>query len=103
MVENKKKYADWEIEDIIDYCQKHNEVEWLKTTAAKKVVRPIYPKVESVSKTGKKTWKQDKKQEPIGQKEDKISFVELKSEFMEHFNLVEREEKTSFHDLIANL
>lgn len=105
MVENEKKYADWQIEEIIAYCQEHNEVEWLKATASKQIERPIYPKVESVSKTGKKTMRMDKTAKPIGTKMDKISFVELKSEFIEHFKLGEEKEpaKPSFYEIIANL
>lgn len=99
-----KEYKDWKIEDIIAWCQANNQVAWLKTTAAKKIAHPVYPKVENISKTGKKTMVQDKKQAPIGTVEKEITFVELKAEFIATF--FEKEEKpasTSFIDRIAAL
>ena len=54
----------WKIGDITKWCVDNGEVAWLKEEAAKKVEHKVYPKVESVSKNGKKSWKSDKTQEP---------------------------------------
>lgn len=96
-------YKDWTLEAIVDWCKEHNEVEWLKATAAKKVEKKIYPKVESVSKNGKKSWKMDKTQ-PYKIEFVKISFVELKGEFIAKFIETEpKEKKPSMYDIIAAL
>ena len=99
-----KGYMDWELEDIIKWCQENNQVAWLKAEAAKKVERKVYPKVESLSKNGKKSWKQDKSQEPTIELVP-ISFVELKSAFLENFKLKEpaKAKKPNMYDIIANL
>lgn len=95
-------HKDMKIEEIIAYCQEHNEVEWLKATAAKKTARKVYPRV--VGEDGKKHV--DKTQEPKIV-EQPISFVELKAAFMDRFAPDERvgskNKKPTFHDLIANL
>lgn len=97
------KYKDWTLEAIIEWCKAHGEVEWLKATAAKKVERKIFPKVESVSKNGKKSWKQDKSAEPTIEMLP-ISFVELKGEFISKFiEKTPKEKKLSMYDIIANL
>lgn len=99
-----KAYTKWKIEEIIEWCVANGEVEWLKTTSQKIVNRPIYPKVPNVSKTGKNTMVYDKTQEPIGYEESKISFVELKSEFIAtFFESQKKEKKPSMYDLIAAL
>ena len=99
-----KAYKDWQIEDIIAWCQANNQVEWLKTTAAKNIKRNIYPKVPHVSKTGKHTMVQDKKAEPIGTETTPITFVELKREFVAtFFEKKEKAKKTSMYDIIKGL
>ena len=74
-------YKDMRIEDIIDWCTKHDAVDWLKETAAKTFV-----------KDGK---------------ERRISFIELKLEFVKKF-MPEiapkaQSKKPSMYDLIAKL
>lgn len=99
-----KDYRDWNIDDIIAWCQANNQVAWLKTTAAKKVKRNIYPKVDNISKSGKHTKKQDKTQKPIGTETTPITFVELKREFIATF--FEKEVKVkepTMYDKIASL
>lgn len=99
-----KDYRDWNIDDIIAWCQANGQVEWLKTTAAKKIKRNIYPMIDNVSKTGKHTKKQDKTAKPIGTETTPITFVELKKEFISAF--FEKEEKTkkpTMYDRIASL
>jgi hypothetical protein len=99
-----RAYKDWKIEDIIAWCQANGQVDWLKTVAAKQVKRPVYPTVENISKTGKRTKKQDKSAEPIGYVESAITFVELKKEFIEtFFEVKEKESKPSMYDIIKNL
>lgn len=93
---------DMTIEDIIAYCQEHNEIEWLKATASKMTERKVYPRVKG--EDGKKHV--DKSQAPKIVKQP-ISFVELKAEFMDKFAPDERvgdkNKKPSFHTRIANL
>lgn len=96
-------YKEWTLEAIIDYCKAHGQVEWLKATAQKKVERKVYPKVESTSKNGKKSWKQDKSAEPTIEYVP-ISFVELKGEFISKFiETTPKKKKASMYDIIANL
>lgn len=98
-----KNYKDWELPDIINWCQENNQVEWLKATAAKKVERKVYPRIESISKSGKKSWKQDKTQTPTIELRP-ISYVELKAVFISTF--IDKEPKTkkpSMYDIIAAL
>lgn len=99
-----KLYKDWKMPDIIAWCQANGQVDWLKTTAAKTVKHPVYPLVDNVSKTGKRTKKQDKTAEPIGYVEKKVTFVEIKKEFIAtFFEAKEVTKKPSFYDIIANL
>ena len=99
-----KAYKDWDMDDIIAWCQANDKVDWLKTTAAKTVKRPIYPKVAHESKTGKKTMVMDKTQEPIGYEESRITYVEIKSEFIDTFiGREKKEKKPSMYDRIAAL
>lgn len=75
------EYQNMKIEHIIEWCKEHNEVEWLKETAAKTFV-----------KDGK---------------ERRISFIELKIEFTRKF-MPEiapktKEKKLSMYELIGKL
>ena len=98
-----KNYKDWQLEDIIAWCKENNQVAWLKATAAKKVEHKIYPKVPSVSKNGKNSWKQDKTQ-PYTIELKPISFVELKKEFIATFiDPTPKEKKPSMYEIIAAL
>jgi hypothetical protein len=105
-MENETKemgFKDWQLEDIVQWCKDHGEVAWLKAEAAKTVERKVYPKVESVSKSGKKSWKLDKTQ-PYTIEYVPISFVELKSNFLaKFFDRKPKEKKPSMYDIIANL
>lgn len=75
-------YKDMKIEDIIEYCKKHDAVDWLKEAAAK-----TYE-----TKDGK---------------ERRISFIELKLEFVKKFmpEIAPKAQakKPSMYDLIAKL
>lgn len=74
-------YKDMTIEDIIDWCTKNGQVDWLKDAATKTFV-----------KDGK---------------ERRISFIELKLEFVKKFmpSIAPKAQpkKPSMYDLIANL
>jgi hypothetical protein len=115
-------YANLEIEDIIKYCQGQGEeaITWLKETAEKEYEVPIYPKIlvprydedgnPVYTKKGKIAKKRvyDKTAKPIGKEMRKISYVELKSAFVEKFELDSilkepKAEKLSMYDLIKNL
>ena len=68
------------IDDIIDWCQANNQVAWLKATAAQKTTQKRYPRVKG--EDGKYTV--DKTQEPKVV-ETPITFIELKTKFVETF------------------
>lgn len=74
-------YKDMKIEDIIEWCVSHKETDWLKEAAAKTFV-----------KDGK---------------ERRISFIELKLEFVKKFMPdiapQSKPKKPSMYDLIAKL
>lgn len=63
--------AKWKFEDMVAYAKEQGELEWLKALVNSKVEHKVYPKVESVSKKGKKSWKADKTAEP------KIEYVDI--------------------------
>ena len=67
------------LEDIIEWCQDNNQVEWLKKTANEKVKKEIYP---TISVNGK--IKEDKSQEPTIE-EKPITFIQLKAKFIDTF------------------
>ena len=75
-------YKDMRIEDIIAWCQENKEVDWLKEAAAK-------------------TYKTE------DGKERRISFIELKLEFVKKFmpSIAPKAQpkKPSMYDLIAKL
>lgn len=79
---NTMNYRDMKIEDIIKYCQEHNEVAWLKETAAKTL-----PTADGG--------------------ERKISFIEIKlafvNKFMPEIAPKAKEKKPSMYEIIANL
>lgn len=104
------------IKDIGEWCIANEQTEWLKATGAKKVEYKVYPKIK-VPKIDKKTGEQardakgnllyttvsDKTKEPIIE-ERPISFIQLKTEFIEHFSLGEpKKKKMSMYDYIASL
>jgi hypothetical protein len=103
-----KNYLEWKIEDIIAYCQEHNQVEWLKATAAKKVECKVYPriKVAKLQKDGSTKWVSvaDKSQQPKVEVRP-ISFVEIKTEFLNKFGLApaKKQKAPTMYDKIANL
>ena len=73
-------YKKMTIDDIIDWCVKNNQTEWLKKIASKKVPYEVYPRIKNAE--GKSV--ADKTQKPI-RKMRKISFVQIKSKFVEEF------------------
>ena len=101
------QFKDLSMDDIIAYCQANNQLEWLKTIANKQITHKIYPKVQHISKTGKKTMVQDKTQPAIGSEKRPITFVELKKAFIDTFHAdskaPKKEKKASFIDKINAL
>ena len=103
-----KGFLDWDLADIIEYCKKNNEVEWLKATAKKQVPTKIYPriKVEKTKADGTtyKTTEADKSQKPKVEMRP-ISFVQLKTEFLEKFNLMpaKKAKQPTMYDIIDAL
>ncbi len=86
------------IEDIIAYCEKHNETDWLVETVNKEYPCKIHPRI--VNEEGKKVV--DKKAEPTIVMRP-ITFVQLKKEFVEKFfpeTIKGTVKKESFHELV---
>ncbi len=63
------------IDDIIAWCRAHDQVDWLKAKASEKREFKVYPKVDG---------KTDKSQ-PYTIEMRPISFIQLKSDFVEMF------------------
>lgn len=86
--DQKKKYQDIQLADIINWCKANNQVAWLKEIAEKE-----YPVKDK--ETG----------EVVGTR--KITYIELKlafvREFMPTFAPKAKEKKPSMYDLIASL
>ncbi len=99
-----KPIKNWGYPEIAEWCVANKQVKWLKAEEAKKVKVKVYPKVESVSRNGKKSWQYDKTK-PYMIEEKDISFIELKQNFLEKFGFKEpkKEKKPTFHDLIKAL
>lgn len=104
------------LEQIIEFCKEHNDIAWLKETAAKKVPVEVYPKTKA-PKIDPETGEQlksakgkplfvsvpDTTKEPTVEMRP-ISFIQLKSEFMAHFALGEpKNKKPTMYDIIAAL
>ena len=92
------KVKDLTIGDIIAWCREHDQVAWLKETAAKKVPYEIYPRIKVDGKSCA-----DKTQAPKIEMRP-ISFVQIKSAFLEEFKLsTPKEKKSNMYDIIAAL
>ena len=92
-----KRFKDWNIDDIIAWCQENNQTEWLKEISARKVACKIYPRkkvqkeingVLQYNDEGKPimTSVADKSKAPAT-KMRPITFVQIKTEFGEKFGL----------------
>ena len=82
---NPEKLNDIKLDFIIDYCKEHGEVDWLKNTSHKVFVLTT----------------DDGEEE-----ERKISFIELRNEFVRKFFpdlLPKKEKKKSMYELIDEL
>ena len=112
-------YKDMKIDDIIEYCQKHNEVEWLKEVVKKEVPVKRYPKTQRQAydkETNQPLYKKngapkmvscvDKSKPPVIEYEP-ITFIQIKNEFCEKFfpELIphKKEKKTTMYRRIAEL
>lgn len=98
-------YKDINLDYIISYCKEHEEVAWLKKTAAKMVDYKVYPK-KTILVDGKKKKVADKEQ-PYTVEKRPISFIQIKMEFVDKFmpeiKPVAKEKKPSMYDIIRNL
>lgn len=94
-------YKNIDIHYIINYCKEQgpDAVAWLKKTAAKQVPYKVYPRTKVDGKSVA-----DKSQEPRIEMRP-ISFVQIKTEFLEHFKLAApaKAKEPTMYDLIANL
>ena len=101
----KKGIMEWEFDEIYAWCEEHNELAWLKQIGETMVDVKIYPRVkvpkvnaDGVPERNKKgkiryTTIADKTQQPTIKKR-RITFVQIKTEFLKKFNLApEKKEK----------
>lgn len=72
-------YKSMTIEDIIAWCKQHDQVEWLKAECKKKTPYKVYPRVKVEGKSVV-----DKTAEPKIEMRP-ISFIQIKSDFVEQF------------------
>ena len=96
------KATKWTMEEIIEWCKANNQVAWLKAEASRQVERKVYPKVATVSESGKKSWRQDKSQEPKIEYR-RPSFMEIRSAFLNKFISPSSGKKPSIYELIDSL
>ncbi len=91
--------------DIEKWCLDNNQMDWLVSLVNTPVKVKVYPKVASVSKNGKKSWKADKTQ-PYTLEERDIPFVEIKAAFLRKFfpeQISAKEDKETFKERINRL
>lgn len=90
------------IEDIIEYCKENNQIEWLKKTAHEKETRKKTKKVTTTNENGEAVEK-----EVVEEVETEISFITLRSRFVEAFmpeiKKGSKSKKATFRDLIDSL
>lgn len=104
----KDMYKEMDIKDIIAYCQEQGPeaVAWLKETADIMVPYKVYPRMKvqkEVDGEIKTVSVADKSQEPKIEMRP-ISFVQIKTAFLEHFNLKPAaEKKPNMYDVIKGL
>lgn len=107
-----KGFMDWEFPDIYEYCKEHNELAWLKSIGSKMVEVKVYPRVKTpkldnegypIYKNGKPVLVSyaDKSQEPKIELR-RITFVQIKTEFLEHFDLLpkKKDKKPTMYDIL---
>lgn len=94
-------YKNMGIDDIIEWCQENNQVEWLKKKANEKRACKVYPRIKVDGKSVA-----DKNAEPKIEKRP-ISFIQLKIDFVDKFMPEIAPEKKAkeptFYDKIKNL
>jgi hypothetical protein len=97
------------IDNIIEYCQENNQIDWLKACASEPYKMPIYPTITVVGKDGTMKEKADKKADPIRYETVNKPFTNIKAEFITKFfpELVavkkQKKEKETMWDRIAKL
>lgn len=111
----KLNFKTMNIDDIIDWCQENDKIDWLKREAAKEITVERYTgrvkKLDEngkpvLSKNGKQIWIADKNS-PIEKVKQPITFVQLKYSFCEKFmpEIIPAAKKKAptMYDKIANL
>lgn len=78
-------YMKMEFNDILEWCKKNNQLEWLLAKTEETKEYPVYPKVEKVKADGTVVMVYDKNQAPIGTKTDKLPFTQVKKDFCAKF------------------
>ena len=110
-----KGFMDWEFQEIYDYCAAHGELAWLKAVGSKMIEVEVYPRVKvaklddeghPIIKNGRPVMISvaDKSQPPKVERR-RITFVQIKTEFLEHFGLApkKKEKKPTMYDLIDSI
>lgn len=97
-----KPFTKWGFDDMAEYAKAHGEIEWFKNLINSKVEHKVYPKIDSISKSGKKSQKFDRTAEPKTELVD-ITFVEVKKAFNAKFNIYTptKEKPVSMKDKLA--
>jgi hypothetical protein len=75
------EYKTATLEQIFDWCNENNKLDWLEKYLSTDITRKIYPKKTTAG--GKKV--PDTKADPIGTRKTKPTFTELKKAFYEKF------------------
>ena len=95
-------YMKMSIDDIINWCVENGETAWLKKEAARKVECKVYPRKKIVNEEGKSISVADKSQEPKITKR-KISFIQIKQDFVEKFMPEIKPEKENKEDMYSRI
>ena len=77
-------FQKMKFEDIVDWCEKNGELDWLIAEGEKKVPNKVYPRKKVVNAKGKVVSVADKSQEPTIVLKN-IDFMTLKVAFAKKF------------------
>lgn len=114
------KVQQIKIDYVFDYCEEHNEVEWLVAESSKTKTVPVYPKKKVITLNDDGTEKLDENgnpmftlvddtaAEPIRFEDVEVTFADVRKEFVKKFmpELLPKstsKKVPSFHDRIKAL